>query len=580
MASKSNPPVARLNDAAESPAAALHTVLQIAEVVSQCRNVPELIERALDSIVAYTRFPCCGLFQLDASGTRLDMVGRRNVSDEVYAHAHSLPLEGSLTGHAIKQGRVITSSDIAHDNRLEPQTRTALTKEGFMEVACVPLIYQGQALGTINLIYQARDALSVAERDTLLGIGRTIAIAMAHREAEDKHRKLQDRVHKTEQIERLGLLAGGLAHDFNNYLTCILGNISLGKGLLLAQGEPAQVVTLLDTAEQASRRAATLVEQLLTFAKGGAPVLRATTRLAALIRESAEFSVHGSSIRLTFDIASELTTVEIDPPQISRMIQNLVINAVQASPDGGTVTIEVKNELAPTAEDDRDWVRIRVTDEGSGIAPEVLSRIFDPYFSTKTGGNGLGLPTVQSIVAAHGGMVEAQSDAGAGATFLIHLPGTHEPPPVSDVDVPPLSNSNQGGRALVMDDDPAICSLARRLLERIGYEVVVAADGNAAIRACEEAVNTLQPFALALLDLTIVGGMGGRDTMPRIRELLPDIAAVVCSGYSEDATMAHYSQHGFDAVLPKPYTLEQFTTAVQFARHTRSRAPASGRSES
>ncbi|MBI5533903.1 MAG: response regulator [Deltaproteobacteria bacterium] len=539
----------------------------------------DLIERALDAIVAYTRFPCCGLFQLDASGTTLEMVGRRNVSAEVYASARYLPVDGSLTGHAIKRGCVVTTSDISNDSRLDPPTKRALAREGYVEVASVPLIYRGKALGTINLIYQAGNTLSDDERDTLLGIGQTIAIALAQRAAEDERSKLQERVRKSEQLERLGLLAGGLAHDFNNFLTCILGSLSLGKDLLAQGCEPQEVAELLDGAEKASQRAAALVQQLLTFSKGGAPVLQATTRLAALIRESAEFSVHGSSVRLAFDIASDLTPVAIDAAQISRMVQNLVINAVQASPEGGTVTIEVKNEPLRMASDDPTWVRIVVADQGSGIAPEVLPHVFDPYFSTKSGGNGLGLPTVQSIVVAHGGTVEATSEVGKGATFIVRLPGTVHQPSEQVPDVSQPLHTPAGGRALLMDDDAAIRSLAQEFLERDGYEVVATADGDEAVRACQEAVETHRPFAIALLDLTIVGGMGGREAMPRIRALIPSIAAVVCSGYSEDAAMSQYAQHGFDAVLPKPYTLQEFATAIRLARRARSHSLAPGTSD-
>ncbi len=571
MNSRTDPPESAATPTGESPAAALQTVLRITEAVSQSKSVEDLIERALDAIVAYTRFPCCGLFRVDPSGTRAEMVGHRNVSPEVYAAARSLPLADSLTGHAIRSRRVVTTSDLAADPRLHSPTRIALSREGFTEVASIPLLYRDEALGTVNLIFRPGDSLADSERDALLGIGQTIAIALAYRMAEDQQRKLQEQVRQAEQIQHLGLLAGGLAHDFNNLLTCILGSLSLGRALLREGGDSREMANLLEAAEKASHRAAALVQQLLTFSKGGAPVLRATRNLASFIRESAEFSVHGSSVRLAFEIAPNLDTVEIDPAQISRMMQNLVLNAIQASPDGGTVTIEARNEPPGALDAARASVRIVVTDQGGGIPLDILPHIFEPYFSTKQGGSGLGLPTVRSIVGAHGGTVQVASTVGKGTSFLIHLPCSLRPA-IEDPPAPSLPPSQaRVGSALVMDDEPAVRSLARQLLERQGYAVVEASDGGGAVRACEQSVAAESPFSLVLLDLTIVGGAGGRDTMPRIRKILPDVAAVVCSGYSEDAAMSEYARHGFDAVLPKPYTVAQFTAAVREAHRARQR---------
>jgi CheY-like chemotaxis protein len=310
------------------------------------------------------------------------------------------------------------------------------------------------------------------------------------------------------------------------------------------------------------------VRQLLTFSKGGAPILRPTNQLGALIRESAEFSAHGTSVRLELGLAPELHTVAIDSGQFSRVIQNLIINAIQASPAGGTVRIEVEN-IAPTTPDAPPAVSIRVIDRGHGIPEDLLERIFEPYVTTRAEGSGLGLATVRSIVQRHGGKIYVESRPGEGTTFHLTLPASPEPPK-EDASIPLSSEHQSGGsRVLVMDDEPMIRNLARTVLEDRGHRVTVAASGEQAIAACEQALADQGGFDVVVLDLTIVGGMGGKEAMQHIRRLLPGAGAIVSSGYSQEPVMASHDRHGFDMVLQKPYTPDELLEAVTNVRRAR-----------
>jgi len=553
----------------DSEPRALRTVLQVAEAVNGSTDVADVIERAVDAIVAYTRFPACGLFRLTPDGAWLDMIAHRNLSREVHERARRLPVEGSLTGHAIRSGAVVTTRDLARDTRVEPATRAALAREGYVDVASVPLIYQGKPLGALNFIYRAEDdSLSETEREILLGIGRTVAMALANRTAEEDRRKLQEQVRKAEQLELIGLLAGGIAHDFNNLLTGLLGALSLGRQILAEGGDPLEALCLLDDALKASHRASELVRQLLTFSKGGAPILRPTNQLGALIRESSMFSSHGSSVRLEFDLAPGLHTVAVDSSQFSRVIQNLVINAIQASPAGGVVRIEAANLMA-RAPGEGPAVCIRVVDQGHGIPASLVERIFEPDVTTRPGGSGLGLATVRSIVQRHGGTVQVESTGASGTVFRVVLPSS--PATVTDEPVLAESSLEQGpaSRVLVMDDESLIRDLAHAVMERVGHRVVCTASGEQAIAACEQAVAEGAPFDVAILDLTVVGGMGGRDALNRIKNLIPSIASIVSSGYSQEPIMASHEQHGFDLVLQKPYTPAELLRAVGRARMIR-----------
>jgi PAS domain S-box-containing protein len=360
---------------------------------------------------------------------------------------------------------------------------------------------------------------------------------------------------KNQKIESLGVLAGGIAHDFNNILTIILGNVSLAR---LQLNDPEKVTTRLEEAENATVRAKDLAQQLLTFARGGEPVKK-IIELAGLLKEAAGFALHGSNVRGEFALADDLWPVEADEGQLSQVIQNLVLNAVQAMPEGGTVTLSAENAISP--QEGKRFVKISVADTGAGISEHHLQRIFDPYFTTKQQGSGLGLATCYSIIRKHGGKIRAASTLGKGSTFHISLPASEQE------DVPAKSFhkavSHGSGRVLVMDDEEDIRELTQAILEELGYTVESVENGSEAVDLYRKRKEEGAPFAAVILDLTIPGGVGGKEAIEKLLKIDPDIKAVVSSGYSTDPIMAKYRDYGFCAVLAKPYRPQDISKVLQ-----------------
>ncbi len=376
-------------------------------------------------------------------------------------------------------------------------------------------------------------------------------------------RQLESEIARASKLEAVGILAGGIAHDFNNILTVVLGNVTLLE-LDAVAGSP-QAARLAD-AKRATLRARDLTLQLLTFAKGGEPV-KSSIELPELIKESAGFALHGAKARAEFRIARGLWRVNADKGQLGQVVQNLVINAVQAMPGGGQVTITADNtdtleemvDLPPLPQG--RYVRISVADSGTGIAREHLAKIFDPYFTTKEQGSGLGLATTYSIVKKHAGHIMAESEPGRGTTFRLWLPADA----ASSASVAPDASGSRSpfrARVLFMDDESAIRAMAAIFMERIGYDCDVAVDGAEAVRKYGEAMAAGRKYEVVIMDLTVPGGMGGREAMERLVRLDPSVCAIVSSGYSRDPVMANYRAYGFQGILPKPYGLDQLTKVM------------------
>jgi nitrogen-specific signal transduction histidine kinase/ActR/RegA family two-component response regulator len=370
-----------------------------------------------------------------------------------------------------------------------------------------------------------------------------------------EHERLEQELVRATRLESVGVLAGGIAHDFNNILTVVLGNLALAALDLETSTEAARA---LREAEKATLRARDLTQQLLTFAKGGEPV-RAAVQLDSVVREITTFTLHGSKVKPLFVVPEDLWPADADKGQIGRVVQNLVINAVQAMPEGGTVTITLTNEqvdgLTRLALPPGDYVQIAIADTGIGIKAEHLSRIFDPYFTTKQMGSGLGLAAVYSIVSKHRGAIDVESQIGSGATFRIWLPASHALVAANDGSDVPVQKISLSGRVLFMDDEEPIRQMAKFLLRRFGFEVVCVADGAEVVRKYREAQNDGSPFVLVIVDLTVPGGMGGREAVAQLRAIDPHVRAIVSSGYSSDPVLANFREHGFSGVAAKPYEI-------------------------
>ncbi|MEA1921220.1 MAG: cache domain-containing protein [Pseudomonadota bacterium] len=369
--------------------------------------------------------------------------------------------------------------------------------------------------------------------------------------------KSEKELERMRKMEAVGLLAGGIAHDFNNLLTAIYGNISLAL-IQLKRTEPdlAKAGKNLEAAERSSTRARDLTRQLLTFAKGGAPV-KELVDIELMIKETAEFSLSGSNVRLEFDFSPELKSLEVDKGQFCQVINNLVLNADQAMPDGGSLTIRAENVVA---DDIGDVVRITLTDEGVGIPAQYLDRVFDPYFTTKQEGSGLGLATIHSIITRHGGQLTVTSEPGQGSCFTILLPASGREVEKGMEKMEMVSGS---GRILVMDDEEVIREVCVEFLTDLGYEVESVADGQAMLGHYKAALQQGTTYDLVIMDLTIPGGMGGKEAMAALLEIDPRARGIVCSGYSNDPIMADFKAYGFQGSCAKPF---QFTVLTQVVK--------------
>jgi CheY-like chemotaxis protein len=371
-----------------------------------------------------------------------------------------------------------------------------------------------------------------------------------------------DELLKAQNLESLGVLAGGIAHGFNNVLTAILGNLSLAR----MQLNPSHAVARrIDECEKATVQASELIQQLLTFSIGGEP-LKKLIAPAPLIRNAAAFVLRGTNIRSVIKLADDLWCVEADGGQLSQALNNMLINSTQAMPGGGEISVRAANKTLESGNPHQlpmgDYLIITIEDNGCGIVREDLARIFDPYFTTKPQGTGLGLSAVYSIVRKHGGTVEVSSTVGEGSGFTIYLPAL----PGRQVEEDEIKNKAQlggCGKVLIMDDEDSIREIATEILEFNGYEMESCADGKEAVELFKAASVRNVPFDAVILDLTVPGGMGGKEAATHIGRIDPDAVLIVSSGYSNDPVIANYQQYGFSGAIHKPFDADTLTKALE-----------------
>jgi len=426
------------------------------------------------------------------------------------------------------------------------------------------VIGTGQPCGLANhTALIRRDGSRIVIEDSAAPIrdrnSRIVGVVLVFRDVTER-RRMEEEVIKAEKLQSVGLLAGGLAHDFNNLLTAIVGNISMAK-MYIDSRSKAQA--RLADAETASRRATDLTYQLLTFSKGGAPV-RKLSNIADIIRESAGFTLSGTSVAPEYAIAPDCLPVEVDEGQMNQVFNNLIINAVHAMPNGGSIRFAVANcflseNEVPTLPGGA-YVKVSVEDSGTGITPELIPKVFDPYFTTKQKGSGLGLSSVYSIVKRHDGHITVESKPGRGTAFHIYLPASRLGPESTQSKAGTITAGR--GRVLVMDDETLIRDVAGEMLRTLGYDVDFTEHGAETVALYRKALAEHKPYSVVILDLTIPAGMGGRETLQKIREFDPDVRAIVSSGYSNDPIMADYEQHGFKGVVTKPYTIGNLSSTL------------------
>jgi PAS domain S-box-containing protein len=391
--------------------------------------------------------------------------------------------------------------------------------------------------------------------------GGIIGVVVVFRDVTERQ-KTEAELLKESKLESVGLLAGGIAHDFNNILQGILGNLSLAR---MNAHSTEKMLERLAGVEKSAMRAKDLTQQLVMFARGGAPIRR-QLQLTNTIRDATLFALHGTNVHCEFSLPADIWPVEVDEGQFRQVINNIVINAVQAMPEGGKIEVRSENVeftagFLPPLKAGR-YVKVSVRDYGTGIRAEHLSRIFDPYFTTRGHARGLGLASAYSVVRKHDGQISVDTQTGRGSTFQIYLPASLK------VVVAPAADADQKqffgqGRILVMDDEADILMLAGEMLKSMGYEVETAKEGGEALERYMAVKGTDNAFTVVITDLTVPEGMGGKECMRRLKVLDPNVKAIVSSGYSLDPVMANFREFGFSGVIPKPYVIEELARVLE-----------------
>jgi two-component system cell cycle sensor histidine kinase/response regulator CckA len=379
-----------------------------------------------------------------------------------------------------------------------------------------------------------------------------------------ERKKMEKEIQKIQRLEAVGILAGGIAHDFGNLLTVIIGNLSLMETYGKDERNTAEVVEVFEATKIAARRAKTLTQQLLTFAKGGTPVKKVVS-IAKLVKDTVSFALSGSPVRCEFFIPDGLWRAEVDEGQISQIINNVIINAVQAMPEGGIIRICAENVTVKPEDGlplrEGEYIKLSIQDQGVGIPEKYLQKVFDPYFSTKSTGSGLGLAITYSIVKKHEGHITVESQAGIGTTFHIYLPASQKESFLFERNAQEILHSGKG-KILCMDDQQHITQMLARMLIHLGYEVESASEGNEAIELYESAKKAGHPFDAVILDLTIPGGIGGKEVVQKLREIDPEVKAIVSSGYSSDPILSEHERYGFKGAVAKPYEIRELSNIL------------------
>lgn len=531
----------------------LRSIRNVNQLLTREKDRDRLIQKVCDSLVEGRSFESAWIVLLDESH-KPTVWAATNTSSDFVALIDSFGQENipHCVQKAFKQKKAVVTED--------PNTmctgcpiRGGTDQIGSMTIR---LGIEGNIYG-VMCVSMPRNLLSDKDEIALFEeVATDIAFALRDMELGTKNEFLEKERLRTAKLESVGTLAGGIAHDFNNLLAGIIGNIGLAK---MSVKPSDAAYEMLDEAEKAGMRARDLTRQLLTFAKGGKPV-KTLVNIAKLIEESAVFAMRGSNVKLELSLPDDLWSVEADEGQISQVINNLVINADEAMPSGGILRIKAGNLAMKGAGSlplpSGNYVYIDVKDTGTGMTQEHLDRIFEPYFTTKQRGSGLGLTTAYSIIKNHGGYIFAESRLNKGSTFHIYLPPSKKTAK-GGKKVATVNSGQAGGKVLVMDDEEIIRKMLKNMLSTAGYQVELSDEGNEALEKYTQAMRAQDPFDAVIMDLTIPGGIGGKEAIKKLLEIDPQATVIVSSGYATDPIMSEYKEYGFKEVIAKPYSVQQ-----------------------
>jgi PAS domain S-box-containing protein len=532
---------------------ALRSIRNINQLITREKNRDRLIKGVCDNLVAGRSFHSAWIVLFDDKHQSVTWAGT-NVAKPLIKLIEFL-----------KKGEVppCVQKALAQD-------KVIVTKDPLEQCTDCPVKGDTSGVGTMTVRLELEDTLygvlcgsmwssllnDEDEISLFSEVAADITFALRDIALSSSNEMLKQEQLRAAKLESIGTLAGGIAHDFNNLLTGIMGNIGMAKSILTAD---SNVYEMLDEAEKAAVRSRDLTHQLLTFARGGRPIKK-ITNITGVIKDAATFALRGSKAKLELALPPDLWMVEADEGQLSQVIHNLVINAHEAMPQGGTLLITAKNMIIKNTGtlplSGGNYIQIDVHDTGVGISPENLQKIFEPYFTTKHQGSGLGLTSAYSIVKGHGGSLLAESSLNQGSVFHVYLPASRKTAK-GEKKVAVKKSIQAGGKILVMDDDETIRKMLKNMLKLAGYEVESSADGAEALVKYKQAMDTHDSFHAVIMDLTVPGGMGGKEAIVKLLEIDPAATVIVSSGYATDPIMSEYKKYGFSAVIAKPYSIKQ-----------------------
>ncbi|MDP2643848.1 MAG: PAS domain S-box protein [Desulfobacterales bacterium] len=567
----------------------LTTLFSISQTVNQSLALDQILNDALDQVMELFKPHSTSVRLLDTQTQELVFAAQKgHAPHELELLAKSTKLGQSTASIVLKPDDVLVIEDILTHPRTANRKGFA-ARTGARGLAVIPLYAKDKLQGNMTMGSIEPRAYTAEEIRLFVSIGHQIGTAIENarlyqdkevtiqklNEAQEhlkksnealritmaEREKMKEELLTAQKLESLGILAGGIAHDFNNLLTVILGYISLAKD----SESKDDIIEFLTEAENASLKSKELTHQLITFSKGGAPVKK-TAPILEFVKESVNFALSGSNVRCEFFLPEDLWQVEYDEDQIKHVINSLTINALEAMPEGGIIKLFAENLVIKREKEESEfrlqkgrYVKISIQDQGSGISAENLPKIFDPYFSTKDRGiqkgMGLGLSAVYSIIRHHNGRIVVDSKKGVGTTCHIYLPASEKTAlkPEKKEEQPDKGR----GRILFMDDMEMLRNMAGKMLKQLGYEVEVAADGAEAVEMYKAAKESDKPFNAVILDLTIPGGMGGKEAIEKLFKIDPEVKAIVSSGYSNDPAMSNFKAYGFSGVVPKPFEMKE-----------------------